>query len=85
MDELPFIICLFLGAGLLLGLACKGTNATAEEKSVSAQPGSSSTRPSAALSEAPSAPSADAQSKDCKSCGGHSQTGKFCSFCGRAL
>ena len=23
--------------------------------------------------------------KDCKSCGGHSQTGKFCSFCGRAL
>jgi acyl carrier protein len=31
------------------------------------------------------APPAPIAGRDCKSCGGHSQAGRLCSFCGRAL
>jgi hypothetical protein len=84
MDELTFIV-LVIVAGLLLGLACKAMTATDEEKAEAAQIDRPASQPAPGLSEAPALAPADLNTKDCRSCGGHSQPGRLCSFCGRAL
>lgn len=84
MDE-PLLIFLIIVAGILLGMACKAMTATEEEKADVAKAAESPSQTATGPSEMPQASPDDANAKDCKSCGGHSQTGRFCSFCGRAL
>lgn len=91
MDEdfSTFIILVVVVAGILLGLAGKaladssqanagqGTAIADTEKGEAAMPMAEEGSPPV------SAELADA--KDCKSCGGHSQIGKNCAYCGRPL
>lgn len=84
MDELSLVF-LFIIAGILLGVACKAMTATEEEKADAAKAAESPSQPSTGSSEVPPAAPDDANTKDCKSCGGHSQAGRLCSFCGRVL
>lgn len=84
MDE-PLLIFLIIVAGVLLGMACKAMTVTEEEQADADKAAESPSQPAAGPSEMPQASPDDANAKDCKSCGGHSQTGRFCSFCGRAL
>jgi hypothetical protein len=86
MDATPALFFFFiLVAGLLLGLACKAMTATDEEKAEAALLDHPAGQPAPGPSEAPALAPADLHTKDCKSCGGHLQTGTLCSFCGRAL
>lgn len=84
MDE-TLIIFPIVVAGILLGVACKAMTATEEESADAAKAEESPGRPVAGPSEMPPSSPGDTNTKDCKSCGGHSQAGRFCSFCGRAL
>lgn len=84
MDELPLIF-LIIVAGILLGMACKAMTATEEEQGDADKPELSPRHPSSSPSDASPGEPVDPNTKDCKSCGGHSQTGQLCSFCGRAL
>lgn len=88
-DFSTFIILVVIIAGILLGLACKALTDSSQENegqgAAIADPEQGETV-TVKKGEAFSSVSAEpADSKDCKSCGGHSQTGKLCSFCGRAL
>jgi hypothetical protein len=84
MDELTLIF-LVIVAGILLGMACNTMSASDEGKVDAAQADQSASQPAPDLSEAPALAPADLNTKDCRSCGGHSQPGRLCSFCGRAL
>lgn len=82
MEELPLIFMIIVG-GILLGLACNAISTVVEEKTDSSQTALSSV--DASPKEAPAAALSESNTKDCKSCGGHSQAGRLCSFCGRVL
>lgn len=78
MEEATLIFMIVVG-GILLGLACNALSTGVGEKADSAPSDVSSGEPSSAEAVP------DSNAKDCKSCGGHSQAGSLCSFCGRAL
>jgi hypothetical protein len=91
MDEdfSTFIILVVIVAGILLGLAGKAladsSQANEGQGAAIADPeqGGAATDKEKPVSTSVSTGPVDV--KDCKSCGGHSQTGKNCAFCGRAL
>jgi hypothetical protein len=90
-DATPLLFTFFfLVLGVLLGIAGKVMTASAEENSgqtagsagASLPPEAATVKVAENIATASAEPSA---TKDCKSCGGHSQAGRLCSFCGRAL
>jgi hypothetical protein len=91
MDEdfSTLIILVFMIGGILLGLAGKALADSSQSNdgqvaAITDTEKGEAVMPMAAEGSPPvSAEPADA--RDCKSCGGHSQTGKNCAFCGRAL
>mgnify|MGYP007090727268 CR=1 FL=1 len=91
MDEdfSTFIILVVIVAGILLGLAGKAlsdsSQANAGQGAAIADPEQGEAATVKTGEASPSVSAAPADAKDCKSCGGHSQTGKNCAFCGRAL
>jgi hypothetical protein len=91
MDEdfSTFIVLVVIVAGILLGLAGKAladsSQANNGQGAAIADPEQGETATAKAGEVSPSVSAEPADAKDCKSCGGHSQTGKNCAFCGRAL
>jgi hypothetical protein len=82
MEEVTLIFVVILG-GVLLGLACNAMSAGGEEQADTSSSETSASEPNS--TEAPAVVSPNPDAKDCKSCGGPAQTGRLCSFCGRAL
>jgi hypothetical protein len=91
MDEdfSTFIILVVIVAGILLGLAGKAladsSQANDGQGAAIADPEQGETVMPKAEEGHPPVSAEQADAKDCKSCGGHSQTGRVCAFCGRPL
>ena len=91
MDEdfSTFIILVVIVAGILLGLAGKALADASETNDGQGAAIADTEKGEAVMPKAEEGPppvsAEQADAKDCKSCGGHSQAAKICAFCGRAL
>ncbi len=88
-DSTAFTIFVIAVLGVMLGIAGKVLVATPPEDPTpdpADAPGPETESSGTEKAEVDDATvSKSEEAKDCRSCGGHSQTGKNCSFCGRPL